>query len=374
MRDDLRRIGKRFLGDVQRDDVAGLAAELAYRFLFAVFPFGIFVAALTAFVAGAIGFADPTGQILGAIGDNLPKDIASGIRPQLEAVIGTVRPGFLTFGALAALWAATGGTNALIKAMNRAYVVEETRPLVPRYALAIALTLFGSIGILVAFVTIVGASLLTSQVVTMLNLDQTIVNVIGLLRWPAMFVLLCVAVGILYRFAPNFRAPWRWCFAGGAIFSIGWLLATGLFALYVANFANYSNTYGALGGVIVLMLWFYLSALILVAAAALVAAALKELHPVTVAEGQRAAEERSSSVEPAGAPGRPAPVVRVVPVVAAVVADSAPVIGRRDRRKRARQADPPSWPGEWAVAGLAVAIGVAFGMALARVVGGPERR
>ena len=86
------------------------------------------------------------------------------------------------------------------------------------------------------------------------------------------------------------------------MFSIGWLLATGLLALYVANFANYSNTYGALGGVIVLMLWFYLSALILVAAAALVAAALKELHPVTVAEGHRAAEERSSSVEPAGAP------------------------------------------------------------------------
>jgi membrane protein len=371
MRDDLTRIGKRFLSDVQRDDVAGLAAELAYRFLFAIFPFGIFVAALTAFVAGAIGFADPTSQILGAIGDNLPKDIAAGIRPQLEAVIGTVRPGLLTLGALAALWAATGGTNALIKAMNRAYEVEETRPLVPRYALAIGLTLLGSIGILVAFVTIVGASLLTSQVIATLHLDQAIVDVIGLLRWPVMFALLSLAVGVLYRFAPNFRAPWRWCFAGGAIFSIGWLLATGLFALYIANFANYSNTYGALGGVIVLMLWFYLSALILVAAAALVASALKELHPVTVAEGQRATAARSTSDDSDGAAGRPAPVL---PVASLAAAASAPVIERRERRNRARPADQPSGPGDWAVAGLAVAVGVALGTAVARVVGGPVRR
>ena len=115
MRDQLTRIGKRFLGDVQRDDAAGLAAELAYRFLFAIFPFGIFVAALTAFVAAAIGIADPTSQIIGAVGDNLPKDIAAGIRPQLEAVIGTTRPGLLTIGAVTALWAATGGTNRMTR-------------------------------------------------------------------------------------------------------------------------------------------------------------------------------------------------------------------------------------------------------------------
>src|SRR6478672_5091037 len=144
MRNDLARVGRRFLSDVQRDDVTGLAAELAYRFLFALFPFGIFVAALTAFVATAIGMDDPTGKILGALSDNLPAQLAAGIRPQLEAVIGTQRPGLLTIGALAALWAATGGMNALIKAMNRAWEVEETRPLVPRYALAIGLTLFGS--------------------------------------------------------------------------------------------------------------------------------------------------------------------------------------------------------------------------------------
>src|SRR5438552_5415387 len=235
MRDDLERIGKRFVGDVQRDDVAGLAAELAYRFLFAIFPFGIFVAALTAFVAGAIGFADPTSQIMGAIRDNLPADLAAGVRPQLEAVIGTSRPGLVTFGAVAALWAATGGTNALIKAMNRAWEVEETRPLLPRYGTAIGLTLLASVGIIVSFVTVVGASLLTGEVVARLRLDAATVERVGLARWPLVFVLLSDAVAILYHWAPNFRAPWRWCLVGGALFSVAWILATGLFALYVAN-------------------------------------------------------------------------------------------------------------------------------------------
>ena len=376
MRDDLQRIGKRFLADVKRDDVSGLAAELAYRFLFAIFPFGIFVAALTAFIAGAIGIADPTGQIIGAVGDNLPKDIAAGIRPQLETVIGTTRPGLLTIGAVAALWAATGGTNALIKAMNRAYEVEETRPLVPRYALAIGLTLLGSFGLLVAFVSIVGASLLTRQVVAALHLDQTIVDLIGLLRWPIVFGLLSAAVGILYHFAPNFRTPWRWCFVGGAIFSTGWLLATGLFALYVANFANYSNTYGALGGVIVLMLWFYISALILVAAAALVAATLKELHPAKVEAGRRAAEEGADPAELAGGPGGPGgpTTLSAMPAATAAAAASGLAAQRRQRLVRKLEAEPSSSPGEWAVAGVAIAVGVALGSMAAKIVGGPDRR
>jgi membrane protein len=370
MRDDLTRVGTRFLADVQRDDVTGLAAELAYRFLFAIFPFGLFVAALTAFVAGAIGLADPTGQIIGALGDNLPKEIAAGIRPQLEAVIGTARPGFLTVGAVAALWAATGGTNALIKAMNRAYEVEETRPLVPRYALAIGLTLLASIGLLVAFVTIVGASLLTSQVIATLHLDQRMVEVIGLARWPLVLLFMWAAVGDLYRLAPNFRAPWRWCFAGGSVFSLGWLIATAAFALYVANFANYANTYGALGGVIVLMLWFYLSALILVAAAALMAAALKELQPTVVAEVRRAAADEANSLDgPLGLGRPPAPV----PAAAVAEAATGPVLENRVRRAATIRNEPSSGPAAWAAAGLAVAVGVAVGTAWARVLG-PDRR
>jgi membrane protein len=389
-RDDALRIGKRFIGEFQRDDILGLAAELAYRFLFAIFPFGIFVAALSAFVAHAIGFADPTSQIMGSLADNLPAEVASGIRPQLETVLNKSQPGLLTFGAVAALWAATGGMNALIKAMNRAWEVDETRSFLPKTALAIGLTLLASLGILGSFVTIVGASLLTQQVGEQLGIGGTTVQIINLLRWPAVFVLLAIAVGILYHLAPNFRAPWRWCLAGGAVFAITWTLATWVFALYVSNFANYANTYGALGGVIVLMLWFYLTGILLVASAAIMAAALKELQPTLVNErrverGVSAEGSRGSSVGPVR-PGVPATVV--------MATKEEPESGERlpappappaRPRRRARPASPTgtyrrapatyrmSGPEDWAVAGIVTAAGLTIGAAMAWLVG-PHHR
>ncbi len=376
-RDELVRVGKRVVSELGRDDAAGMSAELAYRFLFAIFPFGIFVAALSGFIAKSIGIADPTGKLLGAVGDNLPPELAAGVRPQLEAVISQAQPGLLTFGAVAALWAATGGTNALIKAMNRAYETEETRPLVPRYALAIGLTLLASIGLIVAFVTIVGASLLTDQVVKQLNLDATMVSVVSLLRWPFVFVMLSVAVGILYKLAPNIRTPFRWCVVGGAIFSLGWLIATAAFGFYVANFGNYANTYGALGGVIVLMLWFYLSAFILVAAAELVAAYLKELHPAELREAtpvkQDAAEPTTSSVRAVRPAGASMATVAAHHADRGSDADQQATEPRRADRLRALdrpRATPtrafatrrPSEPEDWAFAATVTGIGATVGV------------
>ncbi len=397
------RVLKRFATDVGRDDLGGLAAELAYRFLFAIFPFGIFVAALSAFVAHAIGFSDPTATILGSVGDNLPADIANMIRPQLEQVIGKTQPGLLTVGAVLALWAATGGTNAVIKGMNRAYEVEETRPVVPRYALAIGLTVLAGIGLIGSFVTIVGASLLTTQVIQQLNLDPTVVSLVSLLRWPVVFILLSIAVGILYRVAPNATPPFKWCLAGGALFSVGWLIATGVFGFYVANFSNYANTYGALGGVIVLMLWFYISAFILVAAAAFIAAFLKELRPdeleAATAEAHRKADEKADGRSAQGGtdvvapstdnrPSKPstrpsyANAERLRAGMPSFVADrqrpddwTAPVPRSRSlvpipadgqpsfvRPRRRFVYPPPSQPEDWAFAGAVTGIGATVGL------------
>jgi membrane protein len=425
MRDKFVAVVKRFISEVQRDDLAGLSAELAYRFLFAVFPFGLFVAALASFMGPLLGLGDPTNAILGAVGDNLPPDVAAGVRPQLDAVLGSTKPGLLTIGAIAALWAATGGTNALIKAMNRAYEVPETRPLIPRYALAIGLTLLASVGILAAFVTIVGASFLTNEVVRQAGLDPTVVEIISLLRWPVVFLFLAVAVGILYKLAPNFDVPFKWCVAGGALFAVGWLAATALFGLYVMNFGHYSNTYGALGGVIVLMLWFYLSAFVLVGAAAFVAAGLKELRPELMAE-KRAAKETAagnpvvrrarqvtgaaidgaassigSATDPArgSAPGdlerartddkppAPTPPARVLSPAEVMAAEtsgtagapaSARVTGGASGSSRWRDARPGarparSTPGDWAAAATVAMVGATVGALAARLLGDGRR-
>ena len=254
---------KQVVQQVMEDEVPDLAAGLSYRFLFAVFPFGIFLAALAAFVAQATGLGDPTQQILSAIDDNLPPDVAAQIAPQLESVLGQTRPALLSIGALLALWAATGGVSSLMSAMNTAYDVEETRGFVGKLVRALLLTILGSIGILVAFVTIVGGSIVTEQAVSVLGIGPGAWAAISLLRYPLMLALVAFAVAALFRYGPNVAVSFRWTLVGGIVFAVGWLAATAVFGLYVANFGSYANTYGALGGVIVLMLWFYWSGMVL---------------------------------------------------------------------------------------------------------------
>src|SRR5215203_6261420 len=133
-RDESVGFGNEFVTQFQADDASGMAAELAYRWLFALFPFGIFLAALGAFVAVALAIENPAQQIVDGAGDNLPAGLAASIQAELERVINQRQPGIASVGALVALWAATSGTMTVIKSMNRAYGVEETRGVVHKYA------------------------------------------------------------------------------------------------------------------------------------------------------------------------------------------------------------------------------------------------
>jgi membrane protein len=287
--------GKRVFKQFQEDDVPGISAELAYRFLFAIFPFAIFLAALGGFVAEWMGIENPAEQLVGALGQNLPPEVAAEVQPQLEQVVNETRPGLLSFGALFALWAANGGTMALMKAMNRAFGIDESRGFVARYAMGIGLTLLATAGVLGSFIIIVGGTVLTEEVAQELGIGGAAWTAITLLRWPLVLAFLTLAVAVLFRLAPNFQPSWKRVLVGGIVFSIGWLIATGGFALYVANFGNYDNTYGALGGVIVLMLWFYLTALVLLVAAEVVAVLVKEREPEQLEERKRVTSAAAGS-------------------------------------------------------------------------------
>jgi membrane protein len=358
---------KTYLTEFQKNDLPGLSAELAYRFLFAVFPFGLFVAALTAFVAQGIGMTDPSGQIMSALGDNLPPDIAAAVQPELQRVLGVARPGLVTVGALAALWAATGGTNALIKGTNKAFEVEDQRSFVVKTALAIGLTLLATLGILIAFVTVVGGSLITEQLAEQIGIGGAW-QTISLIRWPLVAAGLIVAVAILFHFAPAIRPSWRWCLVGAAIFTLGWLVTTGLFAFYAMNVANFGATYGALGGVIALMLWFYITGLLLTGSAQLAAVLMRRYEPERLRELQGAAG------------GTTATVVETAKDVAGKAADglgvTAAAEGPRPRHRPVARPVAPgrsgSTPADAARAGGIVALGVAVGAVIARLIGRGE--
>lgn len=271
----VRRLAKR----IQEHDVLGLSAEMAYRFLFAVFPLGLFVASVGAVVAASLHVDDPAGKMMAALRDNLPGQLAETIRPELARVMERTRPDLISAGAIGALWAATGGTNALLKGMNRAFDVDETRPFLLRYALAVGLTLLASVGVLVSFVTIVGGAVVTQKLAEELGVGDQAWSIIQLLRWPAVVLGLTVAVAILYRYGPALVAPWRFVLLGAAAFAVGWVVATFLVVVYVTRITDYGATYGSLAGIIVLMLWFYVTALLLVIGAEIVSEATRRWEP-----------------------------------------------------------------------------------------------
>jgi membrane protein len=278
-RDAATGIGRRLIGGVRDHDVSGLAAEIAYRFLFAVFPFGLFVAALGGAIAGWLRIDNPAGQIIAGLGDNLPPEIADAVQPELERLFNTASNSLLWTGALLALWAATGGTNALVKGIHRAYGVPEQRPFLLRYVVAVALTLLAAVGVIASFVTIVGGAMITQELAEQLGLEAQAFALLQLLRWPAVFAALTLAVAILYRYAPSIVIPWRWILLGAAAFTLGWLIATAALGWYAGNVADYGATYGSLGAVIVLMLWFYATSALLLVGAELTAALARERSP-----------------------------------------------------------------------------------------------
>ena len=274
----MKQIVGQYVKQIFDDDVPGLAAELAYRFMFATFPFAIFVVALSGLMASWLGIADPGDRIIGAIGNSLPSDLVGPVRDQLVAALAHTEPQLLSVGAVVTLYAATGGIDSLAKAMNRAYGVRETRRLVFRLALAVLLTVLGGVAVVVSFVAVVGGTLATERLIDDIGLAG-VWPALSLLRWPVAFLMLVGAVATLLRYAPNFRAPWRWTATAATAFAVVWLVATYAFGLYVAHFARYDATYGALAGVIVLMLWFYLTAFVLVCAAELAALLVRVNSP-----------------------------------------------------------------------------------------------
>lgn len=252
------------------DDVTGMSAELAYRFMFATFPFAIFVVALGGFISSWLGIRDPSNRIIGAVGSDLPADLIGPIQTQLEAALSHTHLELLSVGALITLYAAATGMSSLMKAMNRAYGVRESRPLPLRIILAAVLTVLGGVAIVISFAAIVGGTLITHRLVDHAGLRE-IWPWLTLLRWPLAFALLVLGVSVVLRRAPNFRTPWSWAALAATAFALTWIVTTYAFGVYVATFASYDATYGALAGVIVLMLWFYLTSFVLVCAAELAA-------------------------------------------------------------------------------------------------------
>jgi len=178
--------------------------------------------------------------------------------------------GKLTFGFILgltiALWSANAGMKAIFDAFNIIYDEQEKRDLIRLNVVSLFCTVSALAGIGVAFALVVIFPLILSA----LGLTSIDAPMIAFLRWPLMFVLIIIALAVLYRYGPSRRiAKWRWISVGSVFAGLAWLAGSSLFSWYLGNFANYNATYGALGAVAGLMMWMWVSTIIVLVGAEL---------------------------------------------------------------------------------------------------------
>src|SRR5579864_6916802 len=242
-RQEILKVAKLWWVQALKDDVAGLSAEIAYRTFLELFPFFIFMAMLP---------GNPTRPVLDLFSSSLPQGAANPIRQQLEQVLGT-QQGLIGLPLVGVLWLAAGSGATLLKAMNRIYEIEETRPFWERYLVGLWLTLLGG-GVLAAVLVVLSASQLVGQQAGGDSAPPWFQAVAAFMRWPLLLLVLLLEASVVFRVAPNAKPRWRIISPGAVVFVGGWVVASALFVIYVDKSGGYAGTYGVLGGVVVLLL------------------------------------------------------------------------------------------------------------------------
>jgi len=258
-----RQFGARLRERLGADEVSTRAAALAYYFIFALFPALLFLTALL----GLLPVPGLMERLLGYVTRVLPPESAALVGRTLGQTLAGASTSLLSLGALGALWAAAAGMVALIDALNVAHGAVEARSWWARRLVALALTVALALIVLTALVVVIFGERVGAEVASALGLGRAFTLAWGLLRWPLVVGGLLAAVLLVYHSAPAASPPVHWLVPGSACAVAAWLLTSSALRVYVAHFGSYDATYGSIGGVIVLMLWFYLSGLSLLVGA-----------------------------------------------------------------------------------------------------------
>ena len=276
--------------EFQRDDVMGLAAQLAYYLILALFPFILVLVSLL----GIFGSEELASTVLGYFQRIMPEEAYAIVETFTANIISgrAEAPELLSFGILVTIWAASGAFAALINALNRAYDVQETRPFWKVRGIAILMTLGLSVLTLLGVLLLVLGPQIGEFIANIFGLDDLFLLVWDIVRWPVALFFMVFTVALLYYFAPDANQPFRWITPGGLIGVLLWVLASVAFNFYVSNFGSYNKTYGSIGAVIVLLLYLYISSLTILFGA--------ELNATLVRMKEEISGKQIIDAEPAG--------------------------------------------------------------------------
>jgi membrane protein len=255
-----RELLKRTYKETMADNGLGLAAQLAYYFLLALFPTILCVIALASFLP-LQNFND---EIVSVLARFAPAEMVTLIREQITRLANGNDGGIFTLGLLGALWSSSAAMVAMIDAMNRAYDIEEGRPWWKVRVTAVLLTIALSVFIVLSFGLIVVGPQLADWLATHFGFGALFTTTWKIVQWPIAFGLVTTGIALVYYFAPDAEQDFTWITPGSLIAATLWVIASLAFRYYVVSFGNYEATYGAVTGVILLMLWLYISGLMLI--------------------------------------------------------------------------------------------------------------
>jgi membrane protein len=250
---------KQVWADVQDDDLFGKAAQLGFYFIFALFPA---LLCLTALI-GLLPIQSILPELMTYIKTVLPTETMPLITKYLDQVVTGSGAGMVSFGFLSALWAVSTGMAAIIDTLNTVYNVNDSRPLWKARSIAMLMTIGATIFIVLSMFLILLGGYLSQWVAVRIGFGAIFTIMWALIQWPFVIMFMLLAVSLIYYLAPNVSHPWRVITPGSVVAVALWLLSSLGFKYYVTNFGTYNAAYGSLAGVMVLMLWLYMSGLVL---------------------------------------------------------------------------------------------------------------
>ncbi len=290
-------LAKRVWKEIQEDDVFGRAAQLSYYFLLALFPLLIFLTSVIGLLLGAE--TDLSQYLFNYLAQVMPPAAFQLIDSTMREVSSASSGNKVSFGILAALWAASNGMGAITEALNVAYDVEESRAWWKQRLIATTLTIALSVLIISALVLVLAGGKIANIISTKFALGNLFLLAWKILQWPIVLGAMLFAFALIYYLAPDVREKkWIWITPGALLGVLLWLLVSFGFRLYLHFFDSYSHTYGSLGAVIILMLWLYLTGAAVLIGGELNAVIENAAPQAGVADAKKPGEKRPQKESP----------------------------------------------------------------------------
>ena len=248
---------KRTVREFREDNLTDWAAALTYYGILAIFPALLVLVAILGLIGDSA--TDPLLDNLATVAPGPAQEIFTSAIENLQRSQGQAGL-LLIVGIATALWSASSYVGAFIRASNTIYEVDEGRPFWKLRPIQIAITLFMIVLISIGAVAVVVTGPLAEEVGNVIGLGSAAVTAWDIAKWPVLVLLVSLMFSVLYWAAPNVDQPgFRWLTPGGLVAVLIWIAASAGFAFYVANFGSYNETYGALGGAIVFLVWLWIS-------------------------------------------------------------------------------------------------------------------